>query len=120
MKENKMNYANETNHLSKFYGKVRAVNSINVRVRPGEIYGFLGLNGAGKTTTIRTLLGMIRPTQGNVRVLGQAVGPKGRGPWAQVGHLVESPSTYPELSVKENLEIARRLHEIADPHLTSS
>src|SRR6185436_15259795 len=85
----------------------------------GEIYGFLGLNGAGKTTTIRTLLGMIRPTEGNVRVLGQAVGPNGRGPWAQVGHLVESPSTYPELSVKENLEIARRLHGILDPHVTS-
>ena len=114
-----MNYAIETDSLSKKYRDVRAVDSVNLRVRPGEIYGFLGLNGAGKTTTIRTLLGMIRPTEGNVRVLGQAVGPNGRGPWAQVGHLVESPSTYPELSVKENLEIARRLHGILDPHVTS-
>ena len=110
-----MEFALETNNLSKYYGEVRAVNSVNVRVKPGEIYGFLGLNGAGKTTTIRALLGMIRPSQGNVKVLDQAVGPNGRGPWAQVGHLVESPSAYPELTVRENLEISRRLHGISDP-----
>jgi len=118
MKE-KMNYAIETNNLSKYYGDVRAVNFVNLRVKPGEIYGFLGLNGAGKTTTIRALLGMIRPSEGNIRVLDQAVGPNGRGPWAQVGHLVESPSAYPELTVRENLEIARRLHGIADMGATS-
>jgi ABC-2 type transport system ATP-binding protein len=114
-----MNYAIETNHLTKNYGDVRAVNSVNLRVRPGEIYGFLGLNGAGKTTTIRTLLGMIRPSAGDLKVLGQPVGPHGRGPWAQVGHLVENPSAYPELSVRENLEIARRLHGISDAGATS-
>lgn len=119
MKENKMNYAIETNQLSKSYGEVRAVNSVSLRVKPGEIYGFLGLNGAGKTTTIRALLGMIRPSAGNVKVLDQAVGPNGRGPWARVGHLVESPSAYPELSVRENLEIARRLHGISDSSATS-
>ena len=114
-----MNYAIETNHLTKNYGDVRAVDSVSLRVRPGEIYGFLGLNGAGKTTTIRTLLGMIRPSAGDVKVLGQPVGPHGRGPWARVGHLVESPSAYPELSVRENLEIARRLHGILDAGATS-
>jgi len=114
-----MELAIETNGLSKFYGDVRAVDSVSLRVKRGEIYGFLGLNGAGKTTTIRALLGMIRPSQGNVKVLDQAVGPNGRGPWAKVGHLVESPSAYPELSVRENLEIARRLHGISDPGATS-
>lgn len=114
-----MEFAIETNGLSKFYGDVRAVDSVSLRVKRGEIYGFLGLNGAGKTTTIRALLGMIRPSQGNVRVLDQAVGPNGRGPWAKVGHLVESPSAYPELSVRENLEIARRLHGISDSGATS-
>jgi ABC-2 type transport system ATP-binding protein len=89
-----------------------------MRVKQGEIYGFLGLNGAGKTTTIRALLGMIRPSAGEVKVLGQAVGPNGRGPWARVGHLVESPAAYPELTVRENLEIARRLHGIFDRHAT--
>ncbi len=110
-----MNYAIETNNLTKNYRDVRAVNSVNLRVKQGEIYGFLGLNGAGKTTTIRALLGMIRPSEGNVKVLGQALGPDGRGPWAKVGHLVESPSAYPELSVRENLDIARRLHGIQNP-----
>jgi len=65
-----MEYAIETNGLSKSYGSVRAVDSVNLHVGHGEIYGFLGLNGAGKTTTIRALLGMIRPSAGSVRVLG--------------------------------------------------
>lgn len=108
-------FAIETNQLTKSFGDVRAVDAIDLRVGTGEIYGFLGLNGAGKTTTIRALLGMIRPSAGNVKVLGQALGPHGRGPWAQVGHLVESPSAYPELSVRENLHIARRLHGIQNP-----
>jgi ABC-2 type transport system ATP-binding protein len=107
------NYAVETDQLTKRFGDVLAVDSVNLRVKQGEIYGFLGLNGAGKTTTIRALLGMIRPSEGNVQVLGQALGPSGRGPWAQVGHLVESPSAYPELSVRENLEIAKRLHAVS-------
>src|SRR6185436_5291858 len=107
-----MEFAIETNNLSKHFGNVQAVQNVNLHVKKGEIYSFLGLNGAGKTTTIRALLGMIRPSEGNVKVLGQAVGPSGRGPWAKVGHLVESPSSYPELSVHENLDIARRLYGI--------
>jgi ABC-2 type transport system ATP-binding protein len=113
------NLAIETNQLTKSFGDVLAVDSVDLRVKQGEIYGFLGLNGAGKTTAIRALLGMIRPSEGNVRVLDQAVGPNGRGPWAQVGHLVESPSAYPELTVRENLEIARRLQGISDLGATS-
>lgn len=114
-----MSFAIETNGLSKFFGQVRAVDSLNLRVEQGEIYGFLGLNGAGKTTTIRALLGMIRPSTGSVKVMGQAVGPNGRGPWQHVGHMVESPTAYPELTVWENLEIARRLHGISNKRTTS-
>ena len=112
-------YAIETNRLTKVFGDIHAVDGIDLRVGSGEIYAFLGLNGAGKTTTIRALLGMVRPSAGDVKVLGQAVGPYGRGPWAQVGHLVETPSSYPELTVRENLEIARRLHRKADSNATS-
>ena len=114
-----MKYAIETRGLSKSYGRVRAVESVDLHVGQGEIYGFLGLNGAGKTTTIRALLGMIRPTSGSVRVLGHAVGPNGNGPWQRVGHLVEEPAAYPELTVRENLEIARRLQGISDKSATS-
>jgi len=114
-----MNFAIETHGLSKSYGPVHAVDSVDLRVGVGEIYGFLGLNGAGKTTTIRALLGMIRPSAGSVKLLGQAVGPHGRGPWRRVGHLVEAPAAYPELTVRENLAIARRLQGIADTRATS-
>jgi ABC-2 type transport system ATP-binding protein len=68
------------------------------------------LNGAGKTTTIRMLLGMIRPTSGTARVLSQQVRLGSREPWASVGYMVEVPHAYPELTVYENLEVARRLH----------
>ena len=108
-------FAIETQGLTKVFGDVLAVDHVELRVGVGEIYGFLGLNGAGKTTTIRALLGMIRPSEGDVKVLGQALGGGGRGPWAQVGHLVERPSAYPELTVRENLDIARRLHGIQNP-----
>lgn len=110
-----MNYAIETNKLSKYYGNFRALHKVDLRVKRGEIYGFLGLNGAGKTTAIRTFLGMIRPSEGNVKVLGQAIGLGGGGPWAKIGHLVESPAAYPELSVRENLEISSRMHGIQNP-----
>ena len=113
-----MDPAIETNGLSKSFGDVQAVNDVSLRVERGEIYGFLGLNGAGKTTTIRALLGMIRPGAGTVRVLGQPVGPHGRGPWRQVGHMVESPAVYPELTVRENLEVARQLHGVRDTGAT--
>jgi ABC-2 type transport system ATP-binding protein len=109
-----MQAAIEVHQLTKNYGPVRAVDSVDLQVRRGEIYGFLGLNGAGKTTTIRALLGMIRPDEGSIRVLGQPVGPGGRGPWRHVGHMVEAPAAYPELTVTENLEIARRLQRVSD------
>src|SRR5262249_23165165 len=81
----------------------------------GEIYAFLGLNGAGKTTTIRMLLGMVRPSAGTAYLLGEPVHADARGPWAQLGYLVESPHAYPELSVRENLEVFRRLRGLRDP-----
>src|SRR5262245_45367933 len=105
-----MNLPIETHDLGKDYGAVRAVEHLSLRVAEGEIYAFLGLNGAGKTTTIRMLLGMIAPTTGYATVLNTRVRPGQREPWAQVGYLVETPRAYPELSVRENLEVARRLH----------
>ena len=105
----------ETENLGKAYGRVRAVERLSLQVAPGEIYAFLGLNGAGKTTTIRLLLGMIKPTTGQARVLGVPVRPGQREPWAGVGYMVETPRAYPELSVIENLEVARRLHPGTPP-----
>lgn len=105
-----MRLAIETKNLSKRYGDVRAVEGLSMRVTEGELYAFLGLNGAGKTTTIRLLLGMIRPSAGSASVLGTPVRLGAVRPWAGVGYLVETPQAYPELTVRDNLEAARRLH----------
>jgi ABC-type multidrug transport system ATPase subunit len=78
-------------------------------VRRGEVYGFLGRNGAGKTTTIRMLLGLIRPTGGEAVVLGRRIVPGETGVFARVGYLVETATAYPNLTVRENLEVQRRL-----------
>jgi len=110
-----MNAAIETDHLVKRYGDVTAVDGISLRVARGEIYAFLGLNGAGKTTTIRLLLGMVRPTSGEARVLGKRIRVGDRRPWDSVGYLVETPHAYPELSVHENLEAMRRLRPGTEP-----
>ena len=100
--------------LTKRYGDVSALEHVHIQVHRGEIYAFLGLNGAGKTTTIRLLLGMMRPTSGYVDVLGVRVGPGSESLWRSVGHMVESAVAYPELTVIENLEHARRLYDLPD------
>ncbi len=112
----KMSAAIETNNLGKRYSDVVAVDGLSLRVAQGEIYAFLGLNGAGKTTTIRMLLGMIKPTAGEVYVLGTRVRHGVRHLWASVGYLVETPHAYPELTVRENLEVMRRLRPGTPPH----
>jgi ABC-2 type transport system ATP-binding protein len=110
-----MNVAIETNNLVKRYGDVTAVDGLSLRVDRGEIYAFLGLNGAGKTTTIRLLLGMVRPTSGEARVLGTRIRVGDKKPWDSVGYLVETADAYPELSVRENLEAMRRLRPGTEP-----
>jgi ABC-2 type transport system ATP-binding protein len=110
-----MDWLIETDDLGKRYGDVRAVEHLSLRVAEGEIYAFLGLNGAGKTTTIRMLLGMIKPTTGYAKVLQTRVHLGSREPWESVGYLVEDPHAYPELTVYENLEVARRLHPGTPP-----
>lgn len=97
----------ETRGLTKRYGgRITAVDSLDLAVRRGEVYGFLGPNGAGKTTTLRMLLGLIRPSSGKARVLGEKPGsPEGL---SRVGALVESPAFYPYLSGKDNLRVMAR------------
>jgi ABC-2 type transport system ATP-binding protein len=98
--------------ITKRFGDVVAVNNVSLNIRKGEIYGFLGLNGAGKTTTIRMLLGMIKPDSGSVSLFGTKVQPGQRSIWQRVGYMVEIPHAYPDLTVKENLEIFRQLRQL--------
>lgn len=103
-----------TDNLTKQYGSFLAAGNISLSVGKGEIYGFLGLNGAGKTTTIRMLLGMIRPTSGKAFINGKKVDPGNHDLWKSIGYLVEVPYSYPELTVRDNLEMMRRLRCVPD------
>jgi ABC-2 type transport system ATP-binding protein len=98
-----------TRALSKRYRDVLAVDALDLNVHPGEIYGFLGRNGAGKTTTIRMLLGLIRPTSGEAEVLGRRIVAGETEVFRRIGYMVESATAYPNLTVRENLDIQRRL-----------
>lgn len=115
-----MNEMIQTEKLTKNFGTFTAVQAIDLTVKKGEIYGFLGLNGAGKTTTIRMLLGMIRPTSGNAYINGLKVMPNQLSLWEKVGYLVEVPYAYPELTVRENLDIYSKLRKIKDKNTTQN
>lgn len=82
---------------------------VDLEVRRGEIYGFLGRNGAGKTTTIRMLLGLVQPTAGSISILGSTLRKDRKGVLSRIGYFVESASAYPNLTVRENLDIQRKL-----------
>ena len=104
-----MEYIVETNNLTKRFGKECAVAGVNMRIRKGEIYGFLGMNGAGKTTTIRMLLGLMKPTFGSVQIFNQDLNKERIRILQRVGSLVENPSYYPHLTAVENLEALRKI-----------
>ncbi|MBB6570060.1 ABC transporter ATP-binding protein [Kribbella sandramycini] len=100
----------EVSGLTKRYGDTLAVDGVDLRVLPGEVYGFLGPNGAGKTTTLRILTGLIAPTSGRVRVLGGTPGrPDVLG---KTGSMIESPAFYPYLSGLDNLRLLAEYAEV--------
>jgi len=103
----------QTEKLTKKFGDTLAVDNVSINVREGEIYGFLGLNGAGKTTTIRLLLGMIKPDSGTISLFGQNARQASQI-WNDVGYLVETPYSYPNLTVNENLEVIYHLRGLKD------
>jgi len=105
-----------TRTLSKHFRSTRAVDNITLQVKQGEIYGFLGLNGAGKTTLIRLLLGMIKPTSGDVYLFDKKLKIT-FDQWNDVGYLVETPHAYPNLSVAENLGVYYHLRHLTDRSL---
>jgi ABC-2 type transport system ATP-binding protein len=104
----------ETHRLTKRYGTLTAVHELDLSVRAGEVYGFLGPNGAGKTTTLRMLLGLVRPTSGEVRLFGQ---PPAR--LDGVGALIEGPAFYPYLSGRDNLRVLARHARVASARVAA-
>lgn len=91
--------------LTKRYGSILAVDEIDLDVREGDIYGFLGANGSGKTTTVRMLLGLAFPTSGQIAVLGEPIPKSKRAVLPMIGALVEGPAAYGRLSGRANLAL---------------
>jgi ABC-2 type transport system ATP-binding protein len=94
-----------THELTKRFGSVLAVDHVDLDVREGDIYGFLGANGSGKTTSVRLILGLVLATAGEVELLGEPMPRAAQRVLPQVGTLVEGPSAYPHLSARANLEV---------------
>lgn len=108
----------ETHHLSKKYGSVLRVSDLSLRVPEGCIYGFLGPNGAGKSTTLKMILGLVRPTGGDISVFGLPMSSRRRlRILKQVGSLIESPSYYGHLTGEENLRIVQTMRGVPAQHI---
>ena len=99
----------EVQHLTKHYGRVTAVDDVSFRVEPGEILGFLGPNGAGKTTTMRILTGYMPPSEGRATVAGYDVFTHPIEAKRRTGYLPETPSLYPDMTVREYLDFVARI-----------
>jgi ABC-2 type transport system ATP-binding protein len=94
-----------TRGLSKYYGRFRAVADLDLDVREGDVYGFLGANGSGKTTTVRMLLGLVLATSGSIEVMGRPMPAASRAVLPHVGSMIEGPAAYPQLSGRANLAL---------------
>lgn len=88
------------------------VTELDLDVVAGEVHALVGLNGAGKTTLMRLALGMLRPDGGTIRISGTEVHRASPAIWRSVGHLIEMPFAYPELTTVENLRLAARLRAV--------
>lgn len=99
----------KTYNLTKQFKNFTAVNNLNMVIKKGDIYGFLGENGAGKTTTIRMIMGLVKSTSGEVELFSQKTSKDNRALLQRIGSMIEYPGFYPNLTAKENLEIHRRM-----------
>lgn len=99
----------QTNGLTKHFDHVVAVDSLDLTVERGEIFGFLGPNGAGKSTTVKLLLGLVRPTAGEIRIFGRPIPEHAREVLPQIGAMVEAPAFYPYLNGRDNLVMLAKM-----------
>ena len=100
----------ELRAVSRVFRGGAGVHGLDLVLAPSEIVALVGLNGAGKSTLMRLALGMLRPDSGAVLLDGRPLARAPRETWCRVGHLVEVPLAYPELSARQNLALAARLH----------
>ena len=106
----------EIKNLHKLFGDFKAVNNISLHVNKGDIYGFLGPNGAGKSTTLRMVLGLIRPSEGNIFIKGENISGNNRRYLNDIGALIEKPDFYKNLSALDNLKILYKMSKLKNNH----
>ena len=99
----------QTEHLTKRFGKLVAVDELNLEIHRGEVFGFLGPNGAGKTTTIGMMVGLIKPTGGRVKIFGLDIKNNLPNILPRVGVVMDYPAFYPYLSGRDNLRLLARV-----------
>lgn len=110
-----VDYVIKTNNLSKIYSKNKVVNSVNMHVERGKIYGLLGKNGAGKTTTMCMLLNLIYPSEGEIFLFGKNPKKHSKEIYPKIGSIIETPGFYENLTAYENLEIIAKLRGDYNP-----
>ena len=108
-------YVLQTHELTKTYARKNAVDHINLKIRKGDIYGFIGKNGAGKTTTIKMIVGLSNPTSGEIELFGSTDLNEGR---KRIGTVIENPALYPYLSARQNIEVQRIMKGVTDKSIT--
>lgn len=113
-----MNNIIKTNSLSKKYKDIYRVKDLDLRVPENSIYGFLGPNGAGKSTTLKMILGLVKPTSGNITIFDKKANDKNRLELLKnTGSLIESPSYYGHLTGRENLKIVQTLKGVPEKNI---
>jgi ABC-2 type transport system ATP-binding protein/bacitracin transport system ATP-binding protein len=115
-----VDYVIKTNNLSKIYFKNKVVNSVNMHVERGKIYGLLGKNGAGKTTTMCMLLNLTYPSEGEIFLFGKNPKKHSNEIYPKIGSIIETPGFYENLTAYENLEIIAKLRGDYNPFNISS
>lgn len=110
------NYIIETKNLTKVYGEQTVVNSVNLHIEKGSIYGLLGRNGAGKTTIMKMILGLTDISNGEVSVFNQNIKGNEKKIYPRIGAIIETPGFYPNLTGTENLDIFAMLRGTAFPN----
>ena len=115
-----VDYVIETNNLSKIYSKNKVVDSVNMHVERGKIYGLLGKNGAGKTTTMCMLLDLTHPSGGKIFLFGKDPKKYSKDLYSNIGSIIETPGFYENLTAYENLKIIAKLRGNFDPYNINS
>jgi ABC-2 type transport system ATP-binding protein len=107
-------YILKTIGLTKQYRNKIAVNNVNMKIKKGDIYGFIGRNGAGKTTTIRMITGLVTPTSGEIELFSKSNGKGVKSELPRIGSIIEHPAIHPDYTAYQNMELRGKLLGIPD------